>query len=349
MTGFAVALILLCAIPFVDKEHPGLTTDPEQRQREIARVLDMIRSEDSVKAAWGAYHAGKYRLKQHIPALLELVDREHWRPSDASAIVKKAALDALIGLDAPVPAEMLMARLEEEYMPETLILLAKEKSCDDLLHLMDLLPKDEQEWWVTAGLLTSMRPPGLARRLLWGIRFELVLCVHSPGARPRLGTAVTGPGMARSRSRDGDYDPYPPWPRYWITNTPGEGAIVLQERPVPIYYRRHESSHRPQMDRTIDPMFRSYRAFECLKALLTEPIESFPLYRTVGIEWVDEEDYLEKAKTGLDDVRSAFRGLLERLKEEGLLAAAESVAPDIRVSVKDMRENTEIELPKLSF
>lgn len=345
MLAMILALCLCIPLP-QDDEFKPLPSDPELRHKMKVRILDKIRSEDQPKSAWGAYQAGKFGLKEYVPALLELVERENNRPPEASPLTKKAALDALVRLDADVPAELLTSRIAEEHYSETMILLArnKEENQEDLLCFMDRLPIHGKHWWVAAVYLTSVKPPGLAQRLLQGLQFELTIFVYED-LKPRRRGARLGPGMVRSRSKVSEYDPYPPWSRYSFTIA----SQKFQDKRIVVEYMRHESPQRPQIDCTADEMLTSYKVRRCLEALLESSLTEYPLTQTAYIRWKEEQDYLEKSGTAIEKTKDTFRSMLCLMIAKELITKEEGfkMDPPIRVKVEDRRKKPSAELPQI--
>jgi hypothetical protein len=345
----AGAMLILLVVAQSGEGQSTLPTDPELRQTTISRVLEKLQSNDAVESAWGAYQAGDWNLKQHVPALLELVKRENQRPPDASPFTQKMALDALVRLGADVPSDLLLARLDKEYYSETLILLAKVglKSRGTLLRFMDELPMDGQHWWATARILTAARAPGIARRVLNGVQFELTFFVRDSVEQVyRYGAYVSH----NSRRNFRDYQKsLPPWPEYYFYPSLKDGRIVLRNDPVGVSYSRSEFSSRRPPEKKTPPIYRSHLAIECLQAMLKRPMKELSKRKAVTIDWNDEEHFLRQARKGIEEIRSVHQDLLERLTYEGLLTDKEKVGlePDIKIVVEDKRKVKDIALPKV--
>src|ERR1700754_1384184 len=90
-----------------------------------AEAARLLKSYDNRERAWGAYLAGIYGLKGQTDSLVSMLEDESLRGGgDEEAAVRQAALDALIRLDAEVPAEALLP-LYASAPDEVLILLAQ--------------------------------------------------------------------------------------------------------------------------------------------------------------------------------------------------------------------------------
>jgi len=337
-----VALILV--LPGFDDTH---SISPIDKASIIKRIL----STDSPSSAWGAYYAGKSRLKESIPTLLELVKRQNRRLNGPVPLVKKAALDALIRLDADVPAGLLYHGLNEVCLAETLILLAKnpEKNRNGLFYLMDYDDVDNQHWWATAAVLTSLNPLGLAERLLKEARLTLCVTVCDQGEK-RGSTCSEGSGGLRSWSATANL--YPPKSTYIFSTNPEKGAVVLQAKPIVIYYQRSEDTRRSRTGGIVGPITRSKYAFKFLRTMLAKAADDFHSIdmSSLTINWVNEQDYIDKVNSKLCWLRINHKRLLDMLYEQYLLStdACNCIRPMIEIKVYDKRRDKNPPLPIVS-
>lgn len=337
----SAVLLLLASSVAGQEDQLRLPSDPELRESFISRVQEKLSSTEPETSAWGAYQTGRYGLHQYIPQLLELVERENSQPPDRSPLVKKAALDALVLLEAPVSPELLSARMEPKYYPEILILASRRKkeNAGTMLRLMDLCPKDSPDWWAAAAILSSERPATYAKRLLNGFQIQLTVKVSDSGT-PRERGMRTGPGMVRARFSS-ENDGFPPWSGYYFSMSKHENLVSIQEEPIEVYYWRRETKRQP-LPRA--ESFYSYDrrkiVFRCIKELLDKPIVGLSPQDSVAINCL-EANCLEKFDAKLNNIRTAYRVLLEELIKQGLLDRddASSLNPDIQVVVKDRRKN----------
>jgi len=308
----AIALLLAVSLP-VQEDQLRLPSDPELQERLITRVGEKLESTDPETSAWGAYQTGKYGLHQYIPQLLALVERENNRPPDSSPLAKKAALDALVLLEAPVSPKLLSARIEPEYYSETLILATRRKkeNVGTLLRLMDLCPKDSPNWWAAAAILNPVKPASYAKRLLNGFQIELTVKVCDSDT-PRERGMRTGPGMVRARFSSKN-DGFPPWSGYYFSMSKHEYSVSIQKEPIEVYYRRRETERRPSP--RAEPFFSYDRrriVFRCIKELLDRPIVGLSPQDSVAINWL-QDDCLEKFDAKINNLRTGYRALLDEL------------------------------------
>jgi len=316
------------------------------------RVLDKILSKGSPSSAWGAYYAGKIGLKDSIPALLKLVTRENQRNTGPVPIVKKAALDALIRLDADVPGGLLSTGLHKDYLAETLILLAKnpDKNRDALFSLMDYGPVEGQHWWAAAGILASLKPKGLTERMLAEVRLTLSITVRDQGTDHDIryfeGFGSGGVWGCTSNL-------FPPKPTYILSTEPKKAQWFSQAKPITIYFQRSEGARDGITAGTVGPQTRTIYVIQFLLAMLDKPLNDFPITGKsfFKLDWVSEHDYIEKVKSQLDLLRLSYKRLLDMLSEQNLLTleVSKNIDPMIKLKVHDQRENKNTPLPTISM
>jgi hypothetical protein len=212
---------------------------PPFGEAEAARLL---KSQGNRERAWGAYLSGSYGAKEHAPLLVGLLEDQAlaaggWEES----VVLQAALDALIRLDAEVPAEVLRA-LPQQFADEVLILLARspEKNQDALLEIFAGLDDGAHSGgrWLTAGnLLAVSKARGFAARLLGGLKVEAFVTVLdgdiSHGSGSGYGGGGCGCGAAFQQNTG-----FPPVGYYGLTGDGSRGAVVVAPGRRPAFYLR---------------------------------------------------------------------------------------------------------------
>ncbi len=342
MFNILLLSFLLLATAGIDEKSAASLVDRD-------RIIEGILSRGSASSAWGAYYAGKFGLAECVPALFELVGRENKRAPGPVPVVKKAALDALIGLDAEVPVEFLSAGLHEDYLAETLILLARnaDENQDALLGLMDHGPVDGQHWWAAAALLAPLEPPGLAQRLLPEIRFRLSVTVRDPNSAILIETfEYHGSGFWSSTS-----NLFPPKPTYIFSAEPEKGATVLRAKPIAVYFQRTEGARGGKSDCKVGPLTRAEHSLRVIEAMIgTIPDGLSPDAKcAIAVDWVDEQDFQERVDSQCSLLRADYSWLVEILCKRNLLFDADGTPkPEIEVKVHDRRKTKTPPLPELS-
>jgi hypothetical protein len=151
-----------------------------------ASVLAALRSEDPKDAAWGAHLAGREGLRDAVPLLLDLLRPRPERTAEEWGFTDRAVLDALIRLEAKVPAGLLGDRLPGHRRGTSLALILVARQPVEnralLLHLFDRWTSKKKEDLYIGGLLVgnllaAQRAPGFARRLLEEIETKFTFTV----------------------------------------------------------------------------------------------------------------------------------------------------------------------------
>ncbi|HEX8284665.1 MAG TPA: hypothetical protein VF588_14970 [Pyrinomonadaceae bacterium] len=323
-------------------------TRPGDVSAEAARLLG---SRAGSERAWGAYLAGAYGLKEHVPLVVALLEdaqgteaaAEGWEES----AVRRAALDALIRLDAEVPSEKLLPlyRLAPD---ETVILLARapEPNARALLTLFaEEMP--DARWVAVANLLAEARPRGFAARLLAGLEMRATVFVYD-----REGERGYGGGGGRGCG-GGDYfgpmpDGFPPAARYALTASQSRGAVVVARGRHTVFYVRTGPGHGYAADGDCDVERDDYR-LEYVADLLRTTVEDLRLEAHSYEEVVCRD--ARQCRRALADLRDetarAYAVVLERLVAAELLDPAETseLRPDLTLNLYDERERKASPLP----
>jgi hypothetical protein len=100
----------------------------------IGAVNDLLQSPNARDVAWGAFNGGKYHVLSAVPLLTAALGRELLGDAHAKEAAELAILDALIQLEARVPADVLRRGANQWPVP-TLILLATATGNRDALLL----------------------------------------------------------------------------------------------------------------------------------------------------------------------------------------------------------------------
>ena len=180
--------------------------------------------------AWSAWNAGRDR-DAGAASWLELmvserIDTAPWSPP------VDFALDALIQLNARLAPELL-GRIAAKRPAEALVLLAREEDAGDTV-LLDILSRERGDaWFAAANLLLPRKPPGIAARLLAGLRVQTWLTISddgltsSGGGGGSIGCGITGSALGM-----------PPWPSYTFTSERASDDVLFADGPQPVSIRR---------------------------------------------------------------------------------------------------------------
>ena len=192
-----------------------------------ATVGEWVRARSDYPARVGTWYAGEYGLEGLVPDLIERLRYESGRAENISNWTLRTVLDTLIRLDAEVPAEVLMAGLDDELLTETLLLLARDPdtNADAILALMDHGEPGAQHRWAAAAVLLATHPPGLARRLVEKLDLCLTLVVRDPGSS--LSSHQFGGGSGGRWSTSHEF--FPPLALYYLHSAPRRGAVAAQQ------------------------------------------------------------------------------------------------------------------------
>jgi hypothetical protein len=303
----------------------------ERMLRLHADVPALLKSDDPVDQAWGAWIAGRDQLRQAVPLL-------EWRLAQqvaAGTVDRRWALtytlDALIQLEARPPVALLEAAFEER-ADEALILLARGGPRADAALLALLDRAKGARWLAAANVLTARRTPGLAARLLHAIPLRGRVVVSHGGVEGGvLGGGVSGlPSPARGRADR------PPDVYYPVSRLGAPGQTLLADGPIPIYYRRAvaESGAGPDAGGPYDPDAGTPDTrLRYVAALL--PGQALPLAATtvISVEPGPRLDADAVAHALRVDVRGRFEALVQLLLRAEHLTPSEAagLTPEIQI------------------
>lgn len=306
----------------------------------------LLRSGDTRERAWGAYLAGLHGLNDEAPRLVEmLADPALAGGGWQEARALQAALDALIRLDAEVPAETLLP-LRQSSPDEVFILLAREPRQNRQALLSLFADEAPDPRWLAAGnLLAETRAPGFAARLLAGLKIEARVYVYdSEGDHGYNGGGGCGSGGGGRvfRSPDG----YPPVFYYFLTTANARGAVVAAPGRRTVYYGRSTS---PSGGEYGCGLPRDEYRVGYVAELLGTTREFLKLEARPSREVVcrDAPQCGRALAAVRDEIVGAYAEALRQLLDAGLLDAAEAAEskPDITLRLHDSRERTRFPLP----
>ncbi len=215
MKNFLTSLILLFSLT-----ASAQTSRPTFQLEDIkANVRQLLASEKIQDQAWAAYYIGKFRWAEFTPELKKMLARG----ADGS-FQYRAALDALIQLNAVVKAEVLLPQFKQ-FPNQIVILLAQDPVQNEqaLLSLFEHWQSDAR-WLAIGNLLVKQRGKGMASRLLRELKIEASIWVVEGQNGGGLGDG-SGCGCGCSGfSHPADFPP----PVYYDLTTQGDvGAVVI--------------------------------------------------------------------------------------------------------------------------
>ena len=163
-----------------------------------SEAAQLLESQGNRERAWGAYLAGRDGLRESEPALVATLSDPALAFGGEETLVRQAALDALIRLDAAVPAEVLRA-LPQNFSDEVIILLAKSPGENQaaLLEIFAWLDDSGNvgaSWLGAANLLAGVQARGLASRLLGGLKVEANVTILDGDVSHGTGLGSAGGG-----------------------------------------------------------------------------------------------------------------------------------------------------------
>jgi len=262
-------------------------------------------------------------------------------------VVRQAALDSLIRLDAEVPSDVLLP-LYASSPDEVLILLARSPQ-ENQAALLALFTDNESpaRWFAAGNLLAEMRAPGFAARVLAGLKIRASVYVFD---REDHGGFGTGGGCGGGCGFGIDWSPdaeLPPVGYYALDYWASQGATVVARGSHVIYYTR--VLYPTQGAGGGCGFDRDTARVEYLAGLLYTDYDSlgFAAYPHQEVTCEDPAG-CRRALAGVrDEVARSYGVLLGRLLADGLLDGAEAaeLKPDITLDITDAREKKSFPLP----
>jgi hypothetical protein len=311
-----------------------------------AEAARLLKSDDNRERAWGAYLSGIHGLKEHAPLLVSMLEDERLNSGyRQEAFVRQAALDALIRLDAEVPAESLLPLYGSD-PDEVLILLAHEPETNRLA-LLGLFNDDEPDarWLALGNMLSAQGTPGFAARVLGGLKIEASVYIYDrEGAHEYSGGGNGGHGCGVGGILD---ESMPPVSYYHLTTGARRGATVVATGRQNIYYVR--TPWDVYCDDSWRSIERDHVRVDYLADMLGTTVEGLGLdarpFREVVCK--DSGQCLRALAAVRDEIQRAYSSTLSRLLSEGLLDAAEAaeLKPDITLNLTDYRDKKTFPLP----
>jgi hypothetical protein len=130
----------------------------------VETMAQQLESREPQTVAWGAYHAGAYHRADMIPRLQRILESPPvTKPFEEPAFIG-VVMDALMQLNAKVPARVLLPYVEKRPV-HAFVLLPRATNREGVL--LELLPRlSGARWFAAANMLFDDRSPGLLAYLM---------------------------------------------------------------------------------------------------------------------------------------------------------------------------------------
>jgi hypothetical protein len=332
-----------------DGHASGASSPPSARvnalRDEAARLL---KSDAAAERAWGAYLVGAHGLKGQAASLVELLTDTALGYGPEENLVRQAALDSLIRLDAKAPADALRP-LYQSFPNEVVILMSRapEEGREALLGFF-AAPAPGARWLAVGNLLSEVKARGFAAVLLREMRVEVNVVVLDVERDINYGGGGGGGGCGYGE--EPTPAGFPPVGFYALTDEDMRGATVFAPGRRPAYYvRRPFQGH--CIYTTLDGWEgRDTQRLEYVAELLGTTTDDLGFdvrsWRTVVCR--DARGCRRGLAALRREVEQAHAGLVARLVAENHLDAAEATGlqPDITFHLLDERNDKSSRLPE---
>ncbi len=353
-----LALVLECIGPLQAQDRSN-RPDPSASAAIVTQAARLLDSDDIAAQAWGAFLAGQYRLTALLPRLVAYLPppTNEAHVTDAQDCFYRSLVDALIRLDADIPADTL-SQLYRRYPDESIILLPK-SSGDNQASLLSIFQQQMPtlRWRAIGNMLAEARAPGLTSLLMRQMQeINVSIAVWDDNGGVGCGGSI-GSGTSERTVPEG----FPPVALYSLTDKPERTVGIVASQPHPIYYQRwvfelgdHFRMGSPGSVWDSDyGDGRDHFRFEYLALMLDERLEDveFDSRPARTIQWQGPTEYLRKVELVCARVLEQYDALVVRLAAYGLLSQYEATGLNARVHLRihDFREDKGIRLPEISM
>lgn len=305
-----------------------------------AEIIELLRSPIAIEVAWGGYWAAEVRHAALLPDLLRALESQGSGPPVDRQLATTQVLDALIRLDAAVPAGVV--RTFYDRWPVQALLLWKQQTPERDAILIPLLREAQNDYWFAlANLLLETRPAGAAETIL-GAPVALHVNVTDPGVMAEWSGVIGGVvgGVDEPTS------PYPPVPGYVLAST-GSDRAVLTAGPRSVTYRRVlEPGWFDRRSTTMSGPSPADRA-TYFAALAGATMRVSPV---VSMPWVDAADLAPKAHAAALALRTEYERIVALLVRHSLVDAADAARlfETIEIRLYDLRAASRTPLPAIA-
>lgn len=308
----------------------------------IARQLE---STDARIVAWGAYNAAAYHRDDMIPRLQEIVESPPATALNEERDLIGVVMDALIQLNARVPARALVRYVDKRPV-HTFVLLSS--ATDRERVLLELLPRlSGLRWFAAADMLFTDRAPELTAHLVNTVRLQLIVDVADTGDG-EWGTGSES-GVAVGCGIGQDAPGYPPHAEYRFELGPRSGFFVLATGPHPVYYSRRVTRRLQYAVSQADvtgPTDEDRVAY--LQAMLPHTGGNPLRAKTeVTVHWSTTDALIARVSQLRADVERRFRNLVDLARHYYPFPVGVTVEPPIDVRLADRRRSQTTALPPI--
>ena len=319
------------------------TQPPDEEVEHALRHLDGTTPEE---VAWGAHHAAEHRIEAAVPRLVDLLRRED--PDDTARLpLRIALLDALVVLDPPLDAAMLLPHAKGLLLHGVVTMLARHPDRHGAagLALFRRLDPTTTAWVALGNALATARTPGFATAVLERLELTLSVRVFDRADAVRDDPTVSIPGCGVWRVPDR----WPPTRLHRLfrrSDHRSDGLEFLGRHPV-------VSQRCGRGDREVwtctsvessdaapdDVRIGWLAAWGCAPPGLEGVVR-------LDLVWVSDRDFLRRARAARERRTSALRALAaevawvapaEVAPAEVAAGDAEAPRPRVRVVVEDRR------------
>jgi hypothetical protein len=330
-------LFLVClTLPLV----PSADGQTNPRVPSEADIGTLLRSTSAIDVAWGAFWAGHLRRSSMVSDLLRALESPPAAAEVDRELVAVEVLDALVQLDATVPAAVVRPYYDR-WPVQALALWSKQTPARDEMLLELLGHARNQRWFAIANILLQTNVVGLA-----GVIVESPLVLHvtvtDPGVEAGIPGGVSG-GVA------GDLfeptAPYPPVPEYRFSGF-AAGRAVLSTGPHTVYYERRVTTRWTSRSGSDINGPSPAERVEYLAQIAKTTFSASPV---VSVAWRHAADLERRVRTAQTSLRNEYDRVFGLVVSRGLLEAAEAqrltAAIDVRLS--DARTSRSSALPSI--
>jgi hypothetical protein len=305
-----------------------------------------ISSQDPRTIAWGAYNAAAYRHRDAIPRLQQLLESPPAMDEAEARAFIDVVMDALIQLDARVPARLLVPYHGTRPAP-SFVLLSRGSGREGLL--LEMLPRlSGVRWFAAANMMLEDRSYGLVEHLVRNVKLRLTVHVAD---NENVGFG-TGGGLSVGIACGIGQDPpdYPPHAEYRLHFGAQPGAVVLATGPQPIYYTRVVTTDfqygvsETDMGGPSDEQRVDY-----LRAMSADPIENpFRAHTETTVTWSTADALTQRVQELRSDIERRFRSLIYRAQQFSSVPRSAVVIPPIELRIVDQRTIKAVPLPNIA-
>ena len=324
-----------------------------EKHRKCAELAAQLQSDDPKVVAWAAHAASTQRLAPLIRNLVMALQTWRQRNSTSAEFVRLQVLDALVRVDAKLPAGKVLPHLNGITEVAAFVLLTREAKQNQrqLLELFRAPLTDgrvckDMKWFVAGSLLCEQRAPGFAAAVLREVEFRLVISVYGP--KDLRGIRCPGAmGWNVGRKKRKPIPGFPPVPVYLFTDPEKRGAQTLASGECPVAYTRSITTTAFPIGRSMYSQDDEWR-WRWLKSLAT--FDQWPTGHKV-LDFRTRAGFLKEATKEQRQLAASCRAIVAALVAAGAMTRAEADGLKIvpRVEVEDCRSDRAVKLPALSL